>query len=90
MAKGTFSSEYKSLSNKAGLPALQNKLKNAPSFMGNKYFKPSKMPAFKKGGKVKKTGPAMVHKGEVVLNKAQQAKMKRSKLSKAADKMFGR
>jgi len=26
------------------------------------------MPSYKKGGKVKKTGPARLHKGEVVLN----------------------
>lgn len=49
----------------------------------------STMPRFKKGGMVKKTGPAIVHKGEKVLTKAQQNKMKKNKLSKAADKMFG-
>lgn len=31
----------------------------------------STLPRFKKGGKVKKTGPAIVHKGERVLNAKQ-------------------
>ena len=34
----------------------------------------SDMPKYKKGGKVKKTGPAIVHKGEHVLTKKQAAK----------------
>ncbi|MEI6093512.1 MAG: hypothetical protein WCQ47_07515 [bacterium] len=37
--------------------------------------------SYKKGGKVKKTGLALVHKGELVLNKKQQSKL-RKKLKK--------
>jgi hypothetical protein len=35
------------------------------------------MDTYKKGGKVKKTGLALVHKGERVLTKKQQAKLKK-------------
>jgi hypothetical protein len=38
------------------------------------YASPNPIPGYKKGGKVKKTGLAVVHKGEVVLT-ASQAKM---------------
>lgn len=43
--------------------------------------KTASMPAFKNGGKVKKTGPALVHKGELVLT-AQEAKGRSKKSSK--------
>lgn len=36
-------------------------------------------PAYKKGGKVKKTGLAKVHKGEFVLTKDQAKKVKKGK-----------
>jgi len=38
--------------------------------------------SFKRGGKVKKTGPAKVHKGERVLNKKQARKYEKKKKSK--------
>lgn len=41
------------------------------------------LPAFKKGGVVKKTGKALVHKGEVVLNKGQQKKVGPAKVKAA-------
>lgn len=41
---------------------------------------PLTQPSYKKGGIVKKTGPALVHKGELVIPK--------SKLNKTASKMF--
>ena len=41
---------------------------------------------YKKGGKVKKTGPALVHKDEVVLNKAQQKKIGPAKVKAAIKK----
>jgi hypothetical protein len=34
------------------------------------------MPSYKKGGKVRATGPAFVHSGEVILNKKQQKQIK--------------
>ncbi len=40
---------------------------------------------FKKGGKVKKTGKHLVHKGEVVLNKTQQQKVGTAKVKKAIE-----
>ncbi|MDE2233379.1 MAG: hypothetical protein KGJ90_04695 [Patescibacteria group bacterium] len=43
---------------------------------------------FKKGGKVKKTGIAKVHKGEVVLNKKQQKKVGNKNLKRALKKLF--
>lgn len=39
--------------------------------------------SYKKGGKVKKTGKALVHKGEVVLTKKQQKKVGTAKVRKA-------
>ena len=39
----------------------------------------SEMASFKKGGKVKKTGPAYLHKGERVLNTKQARKYKGGK-----------
>lgn len=44
------------------------------------------MPAYKKGGMVKKTGPALVHKGERVLTSSQAKKMPLAKLQKALTK----
>lgn len=46
------------------------------------------IPSFKKGGKVKKTGLAKVHKGERVLNKKQAMKFDRKKVGRAATKAF--
>jgi hypothetical protein len=45
----------------------------------------SVLPQFKKGGKVKRTGKALVHKGEVVLNKKQQQKVGPAKVKKAIE-----
>ena len=47
---------------------------------------PSKPMAFKKGGKVKKTGVALVHKGEVVLTKAEAKKHKKTSRKRVASK----
>lgn len=41
------------------------------------YASPNPIPGFKKGGKVKKTGLALVHKGEVVLTNAQAKMLKK-------------
>lgn len=51
---------------------------------------PFTVPKFKKGGMVKKTGLALVHKGEKVMTKEQVEKRKRTRLSNAADKVFNR
>jgi hypothetical protein len=53
---------------------------------GSKAAKPS---SYKKGGKVKKTGTAKVHKGEIVLTAA-QAKMCAQKASKGRSKAYGK
>lgn len=50
-------------------------------FSGQKTLK-----AYKKGGMVKKTGPAVVHKGERVLTTAQAKKMPTAKLAKVLSK----
>lgn len=54
----------------------------------------SKVPSYKKGGTVKKTGLALVHKGETVvpkkMTKEQKDKRKKSTLSNAAQKMMNR
>lgn len=47
------------------------------------------VPKFKKGGMVKKTGLALVHKGEKVMTKEQVAKRKRSRMSNVAKKVMG-
>ena len=55
-------------------PKPVNKITTSDPTLGELY--PSAMPSgFKKGGKVKKTGVALVHKGERVLT-AKQAKKK--------------
>ena len=41
------------------------------------------MPSYKRGGKVKKTGPAKLHKGERVLTKRQAGKVRVKSKSKA-------
>lgn len=48
-----------------------------------------KMPVYKKGGKVKKTGPAIVHKGERVLTKKQAKKFNQKRFDKMKTKVFG-
>ena len=45
-----------------------------PSITAGSIMSPKTLPRYKKGGKVKKTGPAIVHKGEQVLTKKQAAK----------------
>ncbi len=47
---------------------------------------PAKPMAYKKGGKVKKTGVALVHKGEVVLTKAEAKKHKKTSRKRVASK----
>lgn len=47
------------------------------------------MKKFKKGGKVKKTGPAIVHKGERILNKKQTKRFDSKKYDNARKKAFG-
>lgn len=44
------------------------------------------MPFYKKGGAVKKTGPAVVHKGEFVLTAKQAKKMPLARLEKRLTK----
>jgi hypothetical protein len=53
-----------------------------PNYKGgiSQFVKPyGKLKAYKKGGKVKKTGPAKVHKGERVLTKKQNAKYEKTR-----------
>ena len=57
----------------AAMPAAPRGPMGPPAGAGMGMASP---PAFKKGGKVKKTGMALVHKGEKVLTKAQQKKGK--------------
>ena len=45
--------------------------------------------SYKKGGKVKKTGLAMVHKGERVLTKKQTKKFDKRKFERARKKYYG-
>ena len=51
---------------------------------GSKFVQPKggKVKGYKKGGKVKKTGLAKLHKGERVLNKKQTKKFDKSKFNK--------
>ena len=44
--------------------------------MLRRKYKYKTMPSYKKGGKVRATGPAFVHSGEVILNKKQQKQIK--------------
>ena len=44
----------------------------------NQYKNQRALQGYKKGGKVRRTGLALVHKGEKVLTKAQQKKLKPS------------
>jgi hypothetical protein len=46
---------------------------------------PSMMPSLRKGGKVKKTGPHRLHKGEVVLSRSQVKKAKRALKSRRGE-----
>jgi hypothetical protein len=46
------------------------------------FTKPAQPSSYKKGGKVKKTGTALVHKGEVVLTKAEAKKYKKKETRK--------
>ena len=43
----------------------------------NAYASPNPIPGYKKGGRVKKTGLAMVHKDELVLTAAQAKALKK-------------
>jgi hypothetical protein len=68
-------------------PLMPNKTKGMRMAM-------PRIPMFKKGGKVKSTGPAILHKGERVLNTKQtkkydSAKAKKTKISNAASKLMG-
>ena len=46
------------------------------SFVGEKAMKMKTMMGYQKGGKVKRTGAAMLHRGEVVLNVKQVGALK--------------
>ncbi len=48
-----------------------------------------KLDSYKKGGKVKKTGLAKLHKGELVLTKKQAKKLKKKKKSKGMKDIAG-
>ena len=43
----------------------------------NAYASPNPIPGYKKGGRVKRTGLARVHKGEVVLTKSAAKSLKK-------------
>ena len=43
----------------------------------NAYASPNPIPGYKKGGRVKKTGIALVHKGELVLTSSQAKTLKK-------------
>lgn len=60
---------------RTGKPKKQPFAGRLPATLPIKKQRP--IPAFKKGGKVTKTGPALVHKGEVVMTKEQAQKMKK-------------
>lgn len=47
------------------------------------------IPSYKKGGKIKNTGIAKVHKGEVILNKKQQRGVGKRNLKKALKNIYG-
>jgi hypothetical protein len=53
------------------------------------YATKSKPGSYKKGGKVKKTGIAKVHKGERVLTKKQTKKFDKKKYDKTHKKLYG-
>ena len=69
------------------LPVVGNK----PSFaVGGKLSKNyASLPKYKKGGKVKKTGPAILHKGEKVLKKKSAKKFDQKKFDDYKNKVFG-
>lgn len=60
-------------------PKLGDKLKGADQDNKEQTPADNTLQGYKKGGVVKKTGPAKVHKGERVLTKAQAKKYSRKK-----------
>lgn len=60
-------------------PKVANKLADAFSKAISEKPEDNTLQGYKKGGVVKKTGPAMLHKGERVLTKAQAKKFGRRK-----------
>jgi len=76
--------------NEAAVQAGKNKNMSA-SDLANEEAKRRKLPHYKKGGKVKKTSLALVHKGERVLTKAQQVKHEMlEKSAKTMGKMYSK
>lgn len=69
------------------LPKVANAVTNAAKTIGSDVKKV--LPKFKKGGMVKKTGPAIVHKGERVLNKKQTTKFNSKKYEATRKSVFG-
>ena len=68
---------------KGGLMDLGSpKSKNQRMTIGSYKVLRSNTPSYKKGGKVKKTGLAKLHKGERVLNKKQTKKFDKKKTKK--------
>ncbi len=68
-----------------GAATNTNQLKKA---MGSKAY--NAIPSYKKGGKVKKTGPAKLHKGEHVLTKKQASKWENMKKKVFGIKKYGK
>lgn len=59
-----------------------NKAQKVLANRANPNYGKAQPSSYKKGGKVKKTGMAKVHKGERVLTKAQTKKLEKSKKTK--------
>jgi hypothetical protein len=66
-----FNPQYRPLNQKPGMPTSSQFQYPKGATVGIKRFK--------KGGKVKKTGPAILHKGERVLNRKQTKKYDKKK-----------
>lgn len=72
--------DFKSSASKAALKGLVKKDNSRNSgTWGTAIGEQNRRPGYKRGGMVKKTGTAMLHKGEKVMTKAQTKKMQGKK-----------
>ncbi len=84
------SKAIKTIAKKKGISPKKAKQKQAIAIALSEARKSgAKIPKYKKGGKVKKTGMAMVHKGERVLTKKQAKKFDSKRYEMARRKHFG-
>ena len=93
-AKGTIKNlvsgqKFSSSNSSKNLGRLRQDINSMKKLPQGSAFNASRLKKFKKGGKVKKTGAAILHKGERVLNKKQAKKWNQKKWDKARKSAFG-